>query len=583
MKTKLVTGVVAVIVVLAAVAYGAQRYAQGRADLLVEAILARPPIAKATHGAVHYSLWRGRIGIDELTVETAPGAAHRLQAAHVEIDGIGPWALARQDPGDLRADAIELDEFSLRDDLGQRSIRRLVVMAPHLEPAGAVPAGTPEPIAFLARFSAKSMVAEGVRFMGSGVDSSADRWTADDIVKGRVGAFAAAKSQSRVTLPSDPAAEDGAPRRVLRIEAAETRLKDVDLAAAYAAVAAMKAGRPFALSYGEGSLSKLTIAEAGRGGALAVDSIVIDGVRLHGTGLTLPDRAAGEPAAPPTEEELKNLALAMAVDRLSIEGVTVTAPDGGSGHAAVLELKGLAMDIEDVSHRAPKIFVEHFRLGGVAAHAPNGVGASIGEITAAMSGTLDQPTGGDLEVNAVALPAGIAPIFGRLGYEKVSADMAARTTVDRTQGAIDGRLTLKAADAGALELTFRASNCPLDLSPADTAAMMARWSEAKLDRAQLHYEDASLADRLFRYAGALTGGDAAAARQQIIDLAMARRAAVQGMPTLERAADAIVAFLRQPQSLTIALAPAQPVRLGDLGAGKGDPEAVASLLNLAIR
>lgn len=591
MKSKLVIGAVAGLGVLAAAAFGAERYAQGRAAELVEAMLARPPVAKATHGAIRYSLWRGRIDIDDVTVEKAQDVVHRLEAAHIGIDGIGLFALARQGQGGLRADAIEFDQFSMSGDDGQRSIRRLVMTAPHLEPEGAAPAGTPESaglpesIAILARFSAKSLVGEGIAFSGPGVDSSADRWSFEDIVKGRVGVFTASGLKSHITLPPDRGAEDGAAGREVRIEAAEARLKDIDLPAAYAAAEAMQTGQPFALTYGEGSLSKLTIAEAGNGSTVTVDSIVIDGVRVHGAGFKLPDPAAGERISPPAAEDLRNVALALAVDRLSIAGVTVTAPDGSSGRAAVLELQGLAADIQDLANRAPKFFVGHVRLGDVAAHTPNGISASIGEINAATSGTLDQPTGGDFEIKTVTVPAAIAPIFGSLGYKKVSIDLAGRTIVDRAQGAIDGTITLKAADAGALELAVRASNCPIDLSLADagTDAIMARWREAKLERAQLHYEDASLADRLFRYSGALAGQDAAAARQQILDLAVAQRAAYEGMPTLARALDGVIAFLRKPGSLTIAAEPPQPVALADLVNAARDPEAAAVRLGLTVQ
>jgi hypothetical protein len=75
----------------------------------LDGVLAQPGLVEGRHGAVRYSLWRGHLEIDDLTVVTEVPVGRSYRAAHVAADGIGApflFDLARGKPV-LRLAALE--------------------------------------------------------------------------------------------------------------------------------------------------------------------------------------------------------------------------------------------------------------------------------------------------------------------------------------------------------------------------------------------------------------------------------------------------------------------------------------------
>lgn len=102
---KLAIILVAVIVIVAAAAFGADRLAQRSATSQIDAFVARPDVA-GSYGRVTYSLWRRTIEIDDLVLQPAPDQP--IHVGRLMIDGVGPFGSALFQPDgsimvDLRA------------------------------------------------------------------------------------------------------------------------------------------------------------------------------------------------------------------------------------------------------------------------------------------------------------------------------------------------------------------------------------------------------------------------------------------------------------------------------------------------
>ena len=88
---------------------GADRWMAHRLDQA----LAQAPVTKASHGAIRYSLWRGRLDIDDLVVETSLPAFPSLRAAHVAATGIGPRYLLGLGAGDVALSGVAAEKLEL--------------------------------------------------------------------------------------------------------------------------------------------------------------------------------------------------------------------------------------------------------------------------------------------------------------------------------------------------------------------------------------------------------------------------------------------------------------------------------------
>ncbi len=267
------------------------------------------------------------------------------------------------------------------------------------------------------------------------------------------------------------------------------------------------------------------------------------------------------------------------IDRLALDTATLITPQGG-GRLATAEIDGVAYAVGDAS-AAPRFFVAKARIADLAG-GPTGEETQIKEVLGGMIGTPEKPEGGTLTVKAIDIPASVHPMIGMLGYDRLLVDFTGKTGHE-AGGVFDNQSELSMPKAGTIDLSFRFSNYQPGDGSLDMAALMARLQAARLDRFELRYQDASLADRLFHFYALNANVDAAALREKIIAPLAAQRAAMGDKPHVAADLDAVIAFLRKPGTITITAAPPQPVPVSDLmGAMTADPEATVTKLGLTV-
>jgi hypothetical protein len=156
-------------------------------------------------------------------------------------------------------------------------------------------------------------------------------------------------------------------------------------------------------------------------------------------------------------------------------------------------------------------------------------------------------------------------VFDDLGIDAATVSFAAayRWDIDKKHVSLHDT-ALKVDELGAVDLA-------VDGEDIDQSADV--QSKAKLSHAILHYQDNSLVKRAIAYQAKSSGVDPAALRKQLIDGVRESAAMFGGSPIAAEAVTQIVAFLNAPKSLTVELAPKQPVDLATLEAAGGMPNA----------
>ncbi len=165
--------------------------------------------------------------------------------------------------------------------------------------------------------------------------------------------------------------------------------------------------------------------------------------------------------------------------------------------------------------------------------------------------------------------------FDKLGIDTLTLSLAVSYQWDLDQKQMTVRnVALKIDELGALNLSA-------DLANVSPGAEFQK--QGRLSHALLHYDDASLTDRAIKAFALETNADATAIRQQIIAMVDMRATALGNSPAITAVADALKAFLGDPHSLTIELAPAQPVAFTALQtAAAMQPDAIAALIGLKV-
>lgn len=165
--------------------------------------------------------------------------------------------------------------------------------------------------------------------------------------------------------------------------------------------------------------------------------------------------------------------------------------------------------------------------------------------------------------------------FTRLGLDRVSLSAALAYHWDAAQKRLAvPDFTLKLDELGTFDLSLDVDN----VAPGIAAAL-----QAQLGHAVLHYNDNSLAARVFRAGAAATQSDPPAYRQHLVTLIEEQAAGFPDDATLQAAAQAAIAFLREPKSLKIELAPPHPVPVVLLlRAAALTPPQLAALLGLSV-
>ena len=269
---------------------------------------------------------------------------------------------------------------------------------------------------------------------------------------------------------------------------------------------------------------------------------------------------------------------------LAAEEIAFSSTLGGSAKFGRLSLSGV--DLRQVSTRlldAKEIVaalfdglaIKRVEYADMTVAAKDGIPLSMEAFTLTDLAVADgEPASGALRMKGMRLsasqmtePAQVA-FFTQMGLDHVTVGLG--FAFNRT--AATGQVTIhdtyvKLDELGSVDLTADLEALPIGANPLG----------AKVTRATLLYHDASLVDRLLRQMAG--GGDPEQARQQLILMAQQQQD-VYG-PDLTQA---MVAFLRKPGSLTIELAPPEPLPLAALAVIKNWPrDQIPKLLGLRLQ
>ena len=222
------------------------------------------------------------------------------------------------------------------------------------------------------------------------------------------------------------------------------------------------------------------------------------------------------------------------------------------------------------------------KYDGMKVLTPDGKDVPIGALAISKIGFAHGvPVSGQLSYGGLKLSKSLMPdpraqeAFDKLGVDTLTVSLGFTYQWDLDQKRIVVRdVTLKADELGALNLTAELA----DMMPGADFQ-----KQGSIAHALLRYDDASLTDRAFKAFALETNADPAALRQQIAAMIDMRAASLGSAPVITAVADAVKAFLAQPHSLTIELAPAAPVAFSALeAAGTMQPDAIATLVGLKV-
>jgi len=269
---------------------------------------------------------------------------------------------------------------------------------------------------------------------------------------------------------------------------------------------------------------------------------------------------------------------------LAAEEIAFSSTVGGTAKFGRLSLSGV--DLRQVSTRlldATEIVaalfnglaIKRIEYADMTVEAKDGIPLSMEAFTLTDLAVADgEPASGALRMKGMRLsasqmtdPAELA-FFTQMGLDHVTIGLG--FAFNRT--AATGQATIhdtyvKLDELGSVDLTADLEALPIGGNPLG----------AKLTRATLLYHDASLVERLLRQMAG--GGDPEQARRQLI-LGVQQQADVYG-PELTAA---LVAFLQKPGSLTIDLAPPEPLPLAALAVIRSWPqEQIPKLLGLRLQ
>jgi hypothetical protein len=266
------------------------------------------------------------------------------------------------------------------------------------------------------------------------------------------------------------------------------------------------------------------------------------------------------------------------------EDVSFNSTVGGTAKFGRLAFSGMdvrqaATRLLDATALAPALFdgvaIKRVDYTDLTVESAGGIPVSLEALTLAdfamdqgepVSGAL-QLKGLHLSQNQMTDPAQIA-FFTQLGIDHVTVGLSLAFNRD----VATGRATvhdsyLKLDELGSVDLAADLVDMPIGANPLG----------AKLAKATLHYRDASLADRLLRLMA--RGGDPEQARGEL--LLIARQQGEAFGPDLTAA---MVAFLQKPTSLTVEMAPPEPLPLAALAVLQSWPrDQIGKLLGLTLR
>ncbi len=187
------------------------------------------------------------------------------------------------------------------------------------------------------------------------------------------------------------------------------------------------------------------------------------------------------------------------------------------------------------------------------------------------------PVSLDLAFSHVTFDPGLLPYPGigdglrALGYKMVQMDGHASYRWDQTAQTIRLDPAMITMDqGGTLTLTANALNADPNLA----------YTQYKLSGASLRYDDASLVTKWLAFAAAQTKRTPPDIQAAYAKWLLEQKPAFKNDPTLAAAFDGLAAFIKNPHSLLVMLAPAQPVSLFQFD--KANPQSFSTRLGLKV-
>ncbi len=175
------------------------------------------------------------------------------------------------------------------------------------------------------------------------------------------------------------------------------------------------------------------------------------------------------------------------------------------------------------------------------------------------------------------------------GYSELVLALEGTSVTIHSDDAVgfDIALIFKGLDAGSLIVELAADGIPLALFEAvdvevDPDRLLPFAEGIALKRARIRFEDDSLTSRLLSVVAEEEGTDVASLIAEGTE-GMEMMLSETLPPDLARQiSQAVIAYLNDPKSITVALSPAQPVRIAQVMAGLDDPRTLIELLRFSI-
>ena len=287
----------------------------------------------------------------------------------------------------------------------------------------------------------------------------------------------------------------------------------------------------------------------------------------------------------------------------SIDVADMVVDGYGAGRPITVDAAGVVFKLKDTVVDGANL--DHVRLRGLlladlVARARSGAGAwprtvdytlDMGKLSVTAAGkpfltlasltTGSEPKGTegvesrfDMKDLVVMATPGLTPALSDLGYDRFQGDLQMHATADRAaqQMRMD-RLDVDAPAMGRLHLTLGLDNVPYQtIAPAsgeiNSMALLATL-QARLQSAELTYEDHSLAGKVLAAAAAKQNTTPAALKQTAVATLNATGAQLHLSPAV---LDPIAAFINDPHRLVVTVRPPQPVVLMNLSGVAVDPQ-----------
>jgi len=180
--------------------------------------------------------------------------------------------------------------------------------------------------------------------------------------------------------------------------------------------------------------------------------------------------------------------------------------------------------------------------------------------------------------------------LSEVGYEALEFGMSGKgiTTVVGDATGFDFEVRLTGKEMGSIIMSLAADGIPasvlagLSSGEPDLEKLAQQAQTISIRRAKLRFEDASVTNRLLAFAAKTQGTDQATLIANALGAAQAAFVQLNAPALSDQAMSSLSAFLKEPRSITLSLAPAQPVLGAQLMQAAQNPTTLLQLLAVSV-